>query len=189
MILLVDLCNQNHPLSQDEFVTPIARIIKRCNQLPVVRHYTELSQEQWNTFDGIILCGTALKDIVFLRHTAEFRWLMEERIRLLAIGSGMQVLTAIYGGTIELDDEIGMTPIRIICEDPLLEGRQEFSAYELHHFSPIPPDCFQVLGVSSHCVQVIRHQSLPLYGVLFHPEVRNEWVIERFLHSCKAGMD
>ena len=33
-------------------------------------------------------------------------------------------------------------------------------------------------------VQVIRHPDRPLYGVMFHPEVRNEWLIRRFLALC-----
>jgi GMP synthase (glutamine-hydrolysing) len=37
------------------------------------------------------------------------------------------------------------------------------------------------LAASEGRVQAIRHRSFPLYGLLFHPEVRNEWLIERFL--------
>jgi GMP synthase (glutamine-hydrolysing) len=34
---------------------------------------------------------------------------------------------------------------------------------------------------SKSCVQAIRHYELPRYGVLFHPEVRNEQVVRNFL--------
>jgi GMP synthase-like glutamine amidotransferase len=189
MILLLDLCDQKHPLSRDEFVLPIARIVQRCNRLPILRHYIDFTAKDMDAAEGMILCGTALRDNTFIRHLDKFRWLQEEQIPVLGICAGMQIIAAVWGGTIEPGEEIGMTTIRTLCENPLLEGRQEFPAYELHSFSPVPPDCFQILAFSSRCSQVIGHHSLPQFGVLFHPEVRNEWVVERFLHRCGKEMD
>jgi GMP synthase-like glutamine amidotransferase len=78
-------------------------------------------------------------------------------------------------------EEIGMTGIRVIRDDSLLQGIREFPAYSLHRHIVIPPPSFEVLAVSDTCLQVIRHIDHPFYGVLFHPEVRNEWVVRRFL--------
>ncbi|MDD1677950.1 MAG: hypothetical protein LUO93_02040 [Methanomicrobiales archaeon] len=189
MILLVDLCNRTHPLSRDEFVLPIAHIVEKSGTTPVIRHYTQLSREDCEAASCSILCGTALKDNEFIHHLDEFQWLKEGRIPSLGICAGMQVMAKVFGGKIEQGDEIGMIMVRTVREDPLLEGKQEFSAYELHSFAPVPTDSFLVLAASSRCVQVIRHQSLPLYGVLFHPEVRNEWVVQRFLHLFMEGTD
>jgi GMP synthase-like glutamine amidotransferase len=189
MILLVDLCDRNHPLSRDEFVLPLARIIESCDIVPTIQHHTSLTKEDRDAADGVILCGTALKDNEFILHPREFAWLREERMPTLGICAGMQLMVAIFGGHIDPGGEIGMTTIHSLCPDPLLEGKHEFSAYELHSFSPVPPNSFQVLAASSHHPQVIRHRSLPLYGVLFHPEVRNEWVVERFLALCGEEMD
>jgi GMP synthase (glutamine-hydrolysing) len=36
-------------------------------------------------------------------------------------------------------------------------------------------------------VQVIRHRDRPVYGVMFHPEVRNEWLVRGFLTLCRPG--
>jgi GMP synthase-like glutamine amidotransferase len=189
MILLVDLCDRNHALSRDEFVLPIARIVQRYKRDMAIRHYLTLTEEERIAADGIILCGTALKDNGFIRHPEEFRWLEEDRIPVLGICAGMQVLATTFGGQIRPGGVIGMTSIHTLLHDPLLEGKLEFPAYELHNFSPIPPDSFQVIAASSCYPQVIRHRSLSLYGVLFHPEVRNEWVVERFLDRCGKGMD
>jgi GMP synthase-like glutamine amidotransferase len=189
MILLLDLCDQKHPLSRDEFVLPIARIVQGCHRLPSLRHYKDLTRRDRDAAEGMILCGTALRDNIFIRHLDRFCWLREEQIPVLGICAGMQVMTAVWGGTIERGEEIGMTTIRTLYENPLLEGRKEFPAYELHNFSSVPPDCFQILAVSSCCSQMISHHSFPLYGVLFHPEVRNEWIVERFLNLCGKEMD
>jgi GMP synthase-like glutamine amidotransferase len=46
------------------------------------------------------------------------------------------------------------------------------------------PDSFRILATSRKGPAIIRHGERPVYGVLFHPEVRNEWLIERFLAFC-----
>ncbi len=57
----------------------------------------------------------------------------------------------------------------------------------MHDCAVQVPDRFIPLAVSDRCVQAIRHRSLPLYGLLFHPEVRNEWIIERFLRMVETA--
>jgi GMP synthase-like glutamine amidotransferase len=182
MILLLDLCQREHPLSRDEFVLPIARTVQKTKIPCLIRHYRALSASECEAASGIILCGTALKDNHFMHDLSELQWLKENQVPVLGICAGMQILSKVWGGKIERGTEIGMTPVRSIQEDPLLEDKQEFSVYELHNFAPVPSDFFEVLAVSSRFPQVIRHRSLPQYGVLFHPEVRNDWVVERFLH-------
>jgi GMP synthase-like glutamine amidotransferase len=189
MILLLDLCDQERPLSRDEFVLPIAHIVQNTNKPYTIRHYEDLPFQDSEKISCIILCGNALKDNRFLRNMGEFLWLREGLIPILGICAGMQVISKVWGGEIEKGAEIGMTTVRAIEKDPLLEGKEEFTAYELHNFSPLPPDSFQVLAISSQYPQMIRHQSLPIYGVLFHPEVRNEWVVERFLHLFMEEMN
>jgi GMP synthase (glutamine-hydrolysing) len=187
MILLVDLCDRKHPLSYQEFVLPIARLVRGFDRAPVIRHYSMITEEDRNAAEGIILCGTALKDRECF--AGEFRWLRESQIPMLGIGSGMQVMATAFEGRIEPGGEIGMTVIRTTHPDPLLGETMEFSAYELHNTSPVLSDSFQVLAASSCYPQVVRHQFLSLYGVLFHPEVRNEWVVRRFLEQCRERMN
>ncbi len=188
MIGLIDLCDREHPLSRDEFVLPIAGIVRSIGEDPVIRHYTESPAESGH-LTGIILCGTALKDNGFMRHLGQFEWLRKTDIPVLGICAGMQVMVAICGGTIRPGREIGMTSIRILQRDSLLEGKQEFPAYELHGYSPVPTKVFRILAASDGYPQILRHCLLPWVGVLFHPEVRNEWVVKRFVAWCGERMD
>jgi len=75
--------------------------------------------------------------------------------------------------------------IRVVAPDPLFAGMTGFPAYELHEHAVETPTGFIPLVVSDRCIQAIRHRSLPLYGLSFHPEVRNEWIIERFVPMVK----
>ncbi|MCJ7423113.1 hypothetical protein MUP01_02450, partial [Candidatus Bathyarchaeota archaeon] len=54
-------------------------------------------------------------------------------------------------------------------------------AYELHKYSIKPSLELDVLAESNNCVQAIKHRERNIYGVLFHPEVRNRKIIEQFI--------
>ncbi|NLA38624.1 MAG: hypothetical protein GX882_04420 [Methanomicrobiales archaeon] len=180
MILVIDLCYRGDSLSRDEFVGPVVRHLRGAGSSPAVRHYTAIGTHDFEVADGVILCGTALKDRGFMENPGRFRWFHAFERPVLGISSGMLALAAAFGGDIEPCSGIGMTDLRVIAPDPLFAGRETFAAYELHDFAVRVLDGFIPLAVSDRCVQAIRHRSLPLYGVLFHPEVRNEWIIERF---------
>jgi GMP synthase-like glutamine amidotransferase len=181
MILLVDLCNKPESLSRDEFVGPIERIVRQTGRETRISHFTEATLEDADSAAGVILCGTALQDTEYLTRPDTFLWLRDVSCPVLGICAGMQVCAAIFGCTVVAGPEIGMTDIRSVEDDPLLGERRTFQAYELHGYSIGTPGPFRVIAESDCCVQAIRHPSRNLYGVMFHPEVRNEWVVERFL--------
>ena len=181
MILIVDLCYREGSLSAFEFVKPVAGIVRR-NEFPLqIRHRSRLTPQDLASAERIILCGTALRDSAFAGHPQTFAWIKRVRVPVLGICSGMQAMALAFGGSLTPSREIGMTEVRCTCPDPLLEGHGRFSAYEVHGAGVVPPPGFTVLAESDRCIQAIRHPDLPFYGILFHPEVRNEWVVERFL--------
>jgi len=181
VILVVDLCYRDGSLSRDEFVGPVERLLREAGVLFTVRHYTAVGTPEIEAADAVVLCGTALKDTGFAGHPGRFSWLPLFERPVLGISSGMRVLAAAFGGGTEPCCEIGMTDVRVLAPDPLFAEKETFPAYELHESAVRVPDRFIPLAASDRCVQAIRHCSLPLYGLLFHPEVRNEWVVERFL--------
>jgi len=185
MTLLVNLCAEEHPLSRDEFVLPIARIVERAGEVPTICQNKDMRGHGPPRGESVILCGTALQDIAYLEQLNQFSWITERDIPVLGICAGMQVIALLFGGTLGEDREIGMTGIQIVGDDPLFEGQQEFEAFELHILSIVPPPHFHVLAVSSRCSQVIRHPDRCIYGVMFHPEVRHDWVVERFLMHAR----
>jgi len=184
VIGIVDLCYRKDSLSAYEFVAPIVRIVERKGLPCAVTHHSELGAGGPAGADGVILCGTALKDDRYIRHADAFGWLAAGEVPVLGICAGMQVIATVFGGELERGSEIGMTEVRVVKADPLFSGMDGFMAYELHNRAVRPPGCFDVLAVSADCIQAMRHASLQVYGVMFHPEVRNEWVVERFVQAC-----
>ncbi len=184
MILILDLCYRESSLSHDEFVTPIASIVEKAGFPTRVIHYSRITPEDAASARGIILCGTALKDNAFADRPGDFSWISGWHSPVLGICAGMQVLALVFGGSLVQSREIGMRKIRVVKNDMLIVPEGEFEAYELHNFSVVPPDSFGVLAGSEECVQVMKHCKRPIWGVMFHPEVRNEWVVENFAYLC-----
>jgi len=175
MILAVDLCYKKNSLSYDEFVMPIVKIIGKCT----VKHYTELRKNDIELADKIVLCGTALKDSRYLNNVKRFKWLERINKPVLGICAGMLVIGVVFGCTINKSEEIGMTNVKLRTKNKLVSSN--IKAYELHSYSLDNLKNFDVLAYSSKCVQVVKHKKKPFYGIMFHPEVRNEQLIKNFL--------
>ena len=187
MILLVDLCHRPGSLSRDEFVGPVARIVERAGEAWREVHFSGAGRADFTGIRGIILCGTALQDNVFSEQVALFAPLFETGLPVLGICAGMQALCLAFGGSLRPAGEIGMIKVRAELQEPLLGSPGEFEAFGLHSFACEPPREWIVTAVSDVCVQAVRYPDRPIFGVMFHPEVRNDQVVERFCVLCRGG--
>jgi GMP synthase (glutamine-hydrolysing) len=95
---------------------------------------------------------------------------------VLGICSGIQIIAKAFGGVIIPKKEIGMVEVK-----GELFGQKKFKAYALHTNGISKLSEFKILARSKKSVQAIKHKSKEIYGVMFHPEVRNEWVISEFI--------
>ncbi|MBP2132542.1 GMP synthase (glutamine-hydrolyzing) [Methanomicrobium sp. W14] len=181
MILLCDLCYKPGSLSYYEFIKPMERIVKTFGKEYRVVHYTKIDYSEITDFDAVILCGTTLMDNEFLKSASLFEFIKETTVPVLGICAGIQIIAKIFGGKIIPDKKIGMTTVKKIRDNPILKGMDEFEAYELHLNSVEMPECFDTIAESGSGVQVASHSQKPVYGIVFHPEVRNEQVVRNFL--------
>ncbi|KUK44046.1 MAG: gamma-glutamyl-gamma-aminobutyrate hydrolase family protein [Methanothrix sp.] len=181
MILIVDLCHKAESLSKYEFVDPIASIVRRTGSEFKVRHFSELTAKEIERSDGIVLCGTPLKDDLRARRIELFIWIRDFDRPLLAICAGMQVVAAVFGGEIVPQPKIGLERIEILKETDLLGPPGEIEGYHLHNFGVTLPSGFDLVAGRAGQIEAFKHSGRPIYGIIFHPEVRNKWIVERFL--------
>jgi GMP synthase-like glutamine amidotransferase len=180
MILVVDMNSKKNPFGFSEFVLPVVSIAEELEKCGV-KHYLEVNEKNLKSYDKIILSGSALKNTVTLDQTARFTWLKDCGKPVLGICAGMQTAGLVFGGRMEKCWEIGMTEIATSKSNLLFSST--FKAYALHNYALVPPAEFEVLAKSAKCVQAIKHKQKDIYGVLFHPEVRNKEVVQRFIHA------
>jgi|TARA_Y100000310_G_scaffold326771_1_gene392122 GMP synthase (glutamine-hydrolysing) len=171
MILIVSTCQEK--LNELEFVTPIVELVGECE----VKHYTEVTDV--NDYEKIIICGTALQDNQLIEEIDKFSWLKKTEKPVLGICAGMQVIALTFGEKLINLQEIGMIEVNIKKENLLM--KKNFSAYALHNYTVENLDEFEILAESKQTSQVIKHKNKPIYGTLFHPEVRNKEIINNFL--------
>ncbi len=178
MILVVSVCKNR--LAEHEFVRPVTDILKDEGQEYRVTHYSRLSRGDLADADKIIICGTQLRDNEYLEHVNKFSWVRGNTTPLLGICAGMQVISLAFGGKLVPEKpEIGMTDVTVTRDTPLVSAGK-LKAYALHNLSVTVPESFLKIAESGKCVHGIMHKELPIYGFLFHPEVRNKEVIKRF---------
>ncbi|MGA3288819.1 MAG: hypothetical protein ABSD42_01080 [Candidatus Bathyarchaeia archaeon] len=178
MILVVDMNWKKESLSFYEFVLPIVTIAETQDEC-IIKHFLEVTNQDLSQCDRVILSGTALKDTATLGQPEKFMWLREIEKPVLGICAGMETIGVVFGMRLIRCLEIGMTQIKLLKENPLFY--EDFKAYSLHGYCIEPSGDFEVWAKSTKCVQFINHKIKPIYGALFHPEVRNPELIKRFI--------
>jgi GMP synthase-like glutamine amidotransferase len=179
MILVVDMNWEKGSLAYGEFVAPIVSAVEPLEECKV-RHFSELSPKDLDASSKIVLSGTALKDFVTLQHLDKFSWVRTYPKPILGICAGIQTICKVFGESLTGCLQVGMTNITTIKPNPLFEGN--FRAYALHSLSISPSShSFTVLAKSPTCIEAVKHCKKDIYGVLFHPEVRNPQILRCFV--------
>lgn len=127
--------------------------------------------------------------------------LLELGIPILGVCYGMQLVARLAGGQVRPspEREYGRAEIRLCENDGLFAGfdRSESVTVWASHGDRLdqPPPGFRTTAVSENApVAAMRHESLPIHGVLFHPEVahtpRGGEILENFLFAiCQCPAD
>ncbi len=185
-ILLIDLSLARDSLFKLEFVHPIRDALKDLGHCSDILHYSEVRPQDLASHDRVVLCGTALKDDGYARSLQSFAWVKGFDKPLLGICAGMQVISAVYGGSIVPGPAIGLKEIEILQKSPLLGEPRIIEGYHLHNSSVTLPEGFRLLAGKSNSAEAFRHPTRPTFAVIFHPEVRSRWILERFVNLSQS---
>jgi len=178
MILIIQ--TNSEPMHNEEFVKPIEKIIEEKKKPFKTVHYSKLTKDDIKNASEIIITGTSLQDNKFLKDIKKFEFIkkLPSEKPLLGICAGMQIISLIYGAKLKSETEIGYY-FEFFTKDFLsLEGEHE--VYHLHNNYAILPEDF-ISFTKGKISQAVKHKEKNIYGVLFHPEVRNKKLIETFI--------
>jgi len=177
-ILLISVCKEE--LHSFEFVEPIKKIIKDRDLNFFEKKYSDITLKDLKNASHVIICGTSLKDNSFLEDIKKFEWIKNYEKPILGICAGMQIIGLVYNGKIKKKTEIGFYSEVFEKELLGLKGKQE--VYHLHNnfvdFEKL--NDFDVYCKSEGVVQAVKHKEKEIYGVLFHPEVRQKQLVLTF---------
>jgi len=174
MILIIK--TNKEKLHDLEFVKPIEEIVQKKF---ITKHYSQVKKEDLKKAEKIIICGTSLKDNKFIEDIKEFGWIKEFDKPILGICAGMQIIGLLFGGKLKKKKEIGFYRETFTKEFLGLKGEQK--VYHLHNNYVSFPSEFESFAESEGIVQAVKHKNKEIYGVLFHPEVRQKNLIREFV--------
>lgn len=195
-ILVINTCsNELHYL---EFINPIIRILKEHNNnnsknnLVTVKHFSHINKEfNFSNFDKIIISGTSLKDFNYL--DKDFSFIKECEKPILGICAGMQIVCKSFGCDLIRNSEnntnnkinnthIGLKTIEL---QDFLGISKTIEVYCLHKNNILRNKIFEknFVDCSNGSMHAIKHKNKNIFGVLFHPEVRNHELIINFVNS------
>lgn len=152
-----------------------------------------ISREEVNSvvideFDLIIITG-GYKVPTVVNHNEVYS--EEENIvrsgkAVIGICLGCEIICKTFGGEVAFMDKKESGEKKFVVKDLSLEnaiGSRIITSYESHlvYIKKIP-NHFRVLIESEHAPEMIRHESLPIIGIQFHPEVEApkqfwDWII------------
>jgi GMP synthase (glutamine-hydrolysing) len=176
--MIISTCSE--PLHNEEFVKNIEDILKEKSIRFKTFHYSEISENDLQESDKIIITGTSLRDNKFIKDIKKFKWIKYYKKPVLGICAGMQIISLVFGAELKSKTEIGYFKENFTEEFLSLIGEHE--VYHLHNNYAALPKNFKSF-TDGKIPQAIKHFSKEIYGVLFHPEVRNEKLIEEFVNS------
>ncbi len=126
--------------------------------------------------------------------------LLDGRVPVLGICYGLQLMVHLVGGQVApaVQREYGPASLDLVLpDDPFLHGLESPLDVWMSHGDRVErmPEGFVSLARSANAPQaIVRHETLPLYGVQFHPEVthtpRGPQLLRNFLFDvCGAAGD
>ncbi len=165
-ILLVD----NHTLRMPEWQSLLAH-----DEVNIVRA-EQLQPTEADPYDLVILTGATGFGIPAHPdgYQEELALIRTRNKPLLGVCAGFEALVTAFGGTLQHRRERvrGVIDINVVKQDPIFGETKRFKAFVSHKYfiAEAPKQCV-VLAKSAFNVEVIKHESRPVYGFQFHPEV------------------
>ena len=170
----------------------VLRYLKQDTQ--IVRNDAPLAELKAAGLDGLVLSGGAASPAADGRLGAVGDYLDGLDVPILGICAGHQYRAHHFGGKLVPghSPEFGRTEVTITEADDLLKGIPSPTVVWANHndeVAKLPPG-FKVLATSDTCpVQVMRHESRPLFGTQFHPEVEHTVdgvaIFRNFVRICE----
>ncbi len=167
-ILVISTCKNK--LSEYEFIRPFLKY------KPRIENYKEIKSIKWA--DKIIITGTAIQDNDYINNLEFFEWINEIKKPIIGICSGAQIIGLVNGGKKINNKEIGM-----VKTDGKIFGKKLTEVYSIHQNGIRNIKDFDVISKSEKSDQIIKHKEKDIYGIYFHPEVRNMWIIDKFIEA------
>jgi GMP synthase (glutamine-hydrolysing) len=172
----------------------VLRYLKQDTQ--IIPNDTPLEKLKEAKLDGLVLSGGAASPAADGRLGAVGDYLDGLEIPILGICAGHQYMAHHFGGVLSPghNPEFGEVAVDVLEAGEILRDVPAKTIVWGNHndeVSKVPKD-FRVLATSVNCpVQAMRHNTRPLFGLQFHPEVEHTvagvQIFKNFVRICSPA--
>ena len=155
-----------------------------------------IRSSELDNVDGLVFSGGAPSIVSELDKLGNIgKFIDDHSYPILGICVGAQFIALHFGGEVGpgTHPEFGRTEVTFTGDESIFKGiPQKITAWENHNdeIKKLPAG-FRNIASSKTCgVQAFLHESRPLYGVQYHPEVENtefgKELFQNFIDACRA---
>lgn len=151
-------------------------MVGECGFRAKTIQWTEAGPDAFKDVDGIIISGAPilLTEEKTAQYVTKFGWIKKMEVPILGICFGHQIIGMVYGAKpTKCADDRDWQNITFVSDSFLRKGLADVCGMKQDHCEQINlPKEFDLLAKSKITeVEAMVHQTRPLYGVQFHPEV------------------
>lgn len=166
----------NHSIHLEEL-----RLVLELHEVEVFDKETFDYDSDLSSYDLLILSGGQNVSTVLENpedYKAQIDLVKNSKIPVLGICLGCEIITVAFGGELMDLGEKHRGQIEIEIQDEQLKtllDSDKVTVYEGHRIGikNMPPE-FSICATSPHGPEIIKHNTLPILGVQFHPEVKTD---------------
>jgi len=157
----------------------IISIVRELGFATEEKNWKDFSASDYGKQDKIIFSGspTFLTEVDHAPYTERYSCIKEGKVPVLGICFGHQVMGILHGAQIFRGEEIRTdNDIHVVKEDLLFAGLSPATVMKEDHTEGItlPAEFIHLAYSKSYAIEAMRHPTLPLWGIQFHPEVSGE---------------
>ncbi len=187
-ILLIDMCDPDLKILKEEFLRPYKDILDNENQDYDVILCVDIKKCNLELYDKVILTGTALKDFKYINFQEDMNnFFANYKKDFLAVCAGAQSYFSFLGIELIKNERIGAFKVNINVKDILFQSEDLNLQYFLHSLSieNLCPylKCIATLDDGSCVAFKSNSKNANQYCFMFHPEVRAQEIIRKFLKT------
>jgi len=140
---------------------------------------------------GLILSGS-LGDIPSVQPHLIDHKIFKLNVPVLGICLGAQLVAVMHHSHVGIRAEYGYVDVSMIVHVPLFKELNKTEVVWMFHRDSIltKPKRFMIIAKTHRCqIAGIKHETLPIYGVQFHPELSKcgSVIFKNFVNMCKES--